>query len=97
MLAQAPSPANRPGRRCEWNSAFRIGNYGKYPGISLSYLIVSRFGRDRGASATFQSSLRPLRRNTRSLLGVAENLGLLALIVDRHVDAATAYRELVDQ
>ena len=36
--------------------------------------------RDEGAVADFQSSLRPLRRNRSSLLGVAETLALLALI-----------------
>lgn len=36
--------------------------------------------RDEGEVADFQSSLRPLKRNRRSLLGVAETLALLALI-----------------
>jgi uncharacterized membrane protein len=36
--------------------------------------------RDEGELADFQSSLRPLRRNRNSLMGVAETLALLALI-----------------
>jgi len=49
------------------------------PILSAGLCELSR-RRDRGESATFQSSLRPLRRNDRSLLGVAEALGLVALI-----------------
>ena len=36
--------------------------------------------RDQGETADFQSSLRPLRRNRSSLLGVAETLALMAVI-----------------
>jgi len=68
--------------------------YGRHPffisAVCAGFLLVGPIltaglcelsrGRDEGEVADFQSSLRPLKRNRSSLLGVAETLALLALV-----------------
>ena len=68
--------------------------YGRHPffiaAVAMGFLLVGPIltagmcelsrCRDEGEIADFQSSLRPLKRNRSSLLGVAETLALLALV-----------------